>query len=46
MSDTVCTVRNTFQYKLQPTLQQERALEKVLWCCRTLYNTALEQRIT
>ena len=25
---------------------QERALDEVLWRCRTLYNTALEQRIT
>jgi putative transposase len=32
--------------KLRPTLQQERALERVLWRCRILYNTALEQRIT
>src|SRR5262249_37265686 len=36
----------TSQYKLQPTLEQERALERVLWCCRILYNIALEQRIT
>src|SRR5262249_4688268 len=28
------------------TPQQERELERVLWRCRTLYNTALEQRIT
>ena len=34
------------QYKLQPTSGQERALEEVLWRCRLLYNTALEQRIT
>src|SRR5262249_26015997 len=26
--------------------RQERQLEAVLWRCRTLYNTALEQRIT
>jgi hypothetical protein len=38
-------VRKTFQEKLRPTPQQERALEAVLWCCRTLYNAALEQRI-
>src|SRR5215813_3091246 len=42
----VPTVRKTFQYKLQPTPQQERALDEVLWRCRVLYNTALEQRIT
>jgi putative transposase len=45
MSDqTAC--RKTFKYKLQPTAEQERELERVLWCCRTLYNVALEQRIT
>src|SRR5262245_26479807 len=43
----VPTVRKTFQYKLQPTPQQEeRALEAVRWRCRTLDTTALEQRIT
>src|SRR5262249_18000744 len=31
--------------KLRPTPSQERALEAVLWHCRTLSNTALEQRI-
>src|SRR5262249_22037647 len=36
----------TYQEKLRPTPAQERALERVLWRCRTLYNTALEQRIT
>jgi putative transposase len=40
------TVRKSYKYKLQPTPAQERALELVLWRCRTLYNTALEQRIT
>src|SRR5262249_51984635 len=40
------TVRKTFQYKLQPTPAQARALEEVLWRCRTLSNTALEQRVT
>ncbi|HLZ20745.1 MAG TPA: transposase, partial [Ktedonobacterales bacterium] len=40
------TVRKTYQEKLQPTPAQERELERVLWRCRTLYNTALEQRIT
>ena len=38
--------RKTYTYKLKPTPQQERQLERVLWRCRTLYNTALEQRIT
>jgi putative transposase len=40
------TVRKTFKYKLKPTPEQEGQLEAVLWRCRTLYNTALEQRIT
>jgi putative transposase len=39
-------VRKTYQEKLKPTPAQERELEAVLWRCRTLYNTALEQRIT
>jgi putative transposase len=45
MSDQT-TCRKTYKEKLQPTPTQERALERVLRCCRTLYNTALEQRIT
>jgi putative transposase len=40
------TVRTTFKEKLKPTPEQERALEAVLWRCRTLYHAALEQRIT
>jgi putative transposase len=40
------TVRKAYKYKLKPTPEQERELEEVLWRCRTLYNTALEQRIT
>src|SRR6516164_4071754 len=40
------TMRKTFKEKLRPTPTQERALEDVLWRCRTLYNAALEQRIT
>jgi hypothetical protein len=45
MSDqTAC--RKTYKEKLTPTPTQERELERVLWHCRTLYNTALEQRIT
>jgi putative transposase len=44
MSDqTMC--HKTYKEKLRPTPAQERALERVLWRCRTLYNTALEQRI-
>jgi putative transposase len=40
------TCRKTYKEKLRPTPAQERQLEEVLWHCRTLYNTALEQRIT
>ena len=43
MSDTV---RKTYKEKLRPTPEQERALDIVLWRCRTLYNAALEQRKT
>ncbi len=38
--------RKAYKYKLKPTPAQERELERVLWLCRRLYNTALEQRIT
>src|SRR5215469_7107664 len=40
------SVRKTCKYKLQPTAQLERELERTLMRCRTLYNVALEQRIT
>jgi putative transposase len=40
------TCRKTYKEKLRPTPTRERALERVLWRCRTLDNTALEQRIT
>jgi len=40
------TVRKAYKEKLRPTPAQEQALEEVLWRCRTLYNVALEQRIT
>jgi putative transposase len=33
-------------YKLKPTPDQARLLAETLWRCRTLYNTALEERIT
>jgi putative transposase len=39
-------LRKTFKEKLRPTPAQEQALDEVLWRCRTLYNTALEQRKT
>jgi putative transposase len=44
MSDE--SMRKAYKYKLKPTAEQERQLEAVLWRCRALYNTALEQRIT
>jgi putative transposase len=40
------SVRKTYKYRLNPTPKQERALERVLWRCRTLYNTALDERKT
>ncbi len=40
------TLRKTFKYKLIPTPTQERELGRLLGLCRSLYNTALEQRIT
>jgi putative transposase len=42
----VASVRKTYQEKLRPTPAQERELERVLGRCRTLDNTALEQRST
>ena len=38
-------VRKTYKFKLQPTPAQARLLDKIVWACRRLYNTALEQRI-
>jgi hypothetical protein len=38
-------VRKTYKYKLNPTTKQARELGRVLGLCRSLYNTALEQRI-
>jgi putative transposase len=47
MNETTCrSIRKTYKEKLRPTPTQERELESILWRCRTLYNTALEQRIT
>ena len=39
-------MHKTFKEKLRPKPEQERALDVVVWCCRTLYNAALEQRKT
>src|SRR5262245_42491536 len=43
---TIQTTRKTSHYQLKPTPEQERALEEVLWRCRTLDTCALEQRLT
>jgi hypothetical protein len=40
------SVRKTSQKQLRPTPTQERALDAVLWRCRTLSHTASEQRST
>jgi putative transposase len=40
------TTRKTYKEKLRPTPAQAGALEEILWHCRYLYNTALQQRIT
>jgi putative transposase len=39
------TAHKTYKEKLCPTPTQERVLDGILWRCRVLYNTALEQRI-
>ena len=40
------TCRKSFKYKLQPTREQKRELERVVLRCRQLYNVALDQRMT
>ena len=37
-------VRKTYQYKLKPTPQQERTLERTLMLCRHVYNAAIGER--
>lgn len=44
MAETI--LRKTYKFKLKPTPTQERVLDGIVWACRRLYNTALEQRIT
>ena len=39
-------VHKAFKYTLKPTPEQEQALDEVVWRCRVLDNTALEQRRT
>src|SRR5215472_10604842 len=38
------SVRKTFTYKLMPTPEQERTLQRVVWRCRELYNAGLQER--
>jgi putative transposase len=38
------TVRKTYKYKLQPTAEQEGAMEFVVRRCRELYNAGLQER--
>ncbi len=40
------TTRKTYKFKLKPTPEQERQFDVIVWRCRTIYNTALEQRKT
>jgi putative transposase len=40
------SVRKAYHYRLMPTPDQQRVLERTLAHCRTLYNCALEQRKT
>ncbi len=38
------TIRKTFKYKLKPTPEQERELERALTLCRHIYNAAIGER--
>src|SRR6476661_2561763 len=38
------SVRKTYQYKLKPTPEQERALNRTLMLCRHVYNAAVGER--
>src|SRR5690348_6897652 len=38
------TTHKTFKYKLKPTFQQERVLERTLMLCRHVYNAAVGER--
>jgi putative transposase len=38
------TLRKTFRYKLKPTPEQERELERTLMLCRHVYNAAVSER--
>src|SRR6476469_1298812 len=38
------TLRKTYKYKLKPTPEQERALDRALMLCRHVYNAAIGER--
>jgi putative transposase len=38
------SVRKTFKYKLNPTPEQERLLQRALTLCRHVYNAAIGER--
>ncbi|HEV8192427.1 MAG TPA: helix-turn-helix domain-containing protein [Ktedonobacterales bacterium] len=38
------SIRKTFKYKLKPTPEQERLLERTLLLCRQVYNAAIGER--
>ena len=38
------SVRKTYKYKLKPTAEQVRALERTLTLCRHIYNAAIGER--
>jgi putative transposase len=38
------TVRKTYKYKLKPTAEQERMLDRTLMLCRHVYNAAIGER--
>ena len=38
------SIRKTYQYKLTPTPEQERALDRTLLLCRHVYNAAVGER--
>jgi putative transposase len=42
--DTPQGVRKTYKYKLKPTPEQERILDRTLMLCRHVYNAAIEER--
>ncbi len=38
------TTRKTYKFKLKPTVEQERVLDRMLMLCRHVYNAAIEER--